>query len=48
MNVARSKMAMPQGVMGSIHRNTLKIFKTLQNHLAQMLESRYVALHSCP
>ena len=44
------KMALPQRVLGSNHRNRWKIFKNflLQNHLPLMLEIRYVALSSGP
>ena len=40
------KMAPPQRVLGSNHRNRWKICKNLllQNHSPQMLEIRYVAL----
>ena len=41
------KMAPPQRVLASTHRNRWKIFRNLlQYHLHQMLEIRYVALPS--
>ena len=42
------KMALPQRVRGSNHRNRWKILRNLllQNDLPQMLEIRYVALPS--
>ena len=43
------KMAPPERVLGSNHRNRWNIFKNLlQNHLPQMLEIMYVALSSGP
>ena len=45
---AGSKMALPQGVLGSAIEKQKKIYKHLlhQNHLAQMLEIWYGALPS--
>ena len=42
------KMAPPQRVLGSNHRNRWKILKNLllQNHLPKMLDIRYIALPS--
>ena len=44
------KMAPPMRVLGSNHKNRLKIFKNflLQDHFHQMLEIRFVALPSSP
>ena len=50
MKVPESKMSPGQGVLGSNHSNTQKVFNyfLLQNHLAQMLEIWYGALPGGP